>query len=490
MVQDHNGAEAQDQLKKGAIGTLQGVFQSFSYVGPAADVAILLLGTVAFALIATPIAIIIAWLIYGLWMITPYEFSKYKSNAGSYYAYSAGATPGGKLGPLALFSWMGENFSGQSFGILGLAGFLFAISTTISNIPYLWVVFAAIIAVYMFVLPYLGIKPSLNYVAITGIIELVILLVGALVIIVKLGPANSLQPFQIKTGSLGAVFFGIVFSIVDFTGLGTVTTVSEEMKDSKKKIKKALVISWLLAGLALIPASYALVMGWTASGGAIGDYAGSPDPGLIVFRHYLGLIGVVALAVFTVNSYFSYGVAKTNAVSRIWFSAARDGIILPKSIAKLHPKYKTPGNAMKLWLGISFVLDIILGFIFGPVNAGLILLTMAGIYIICVHIIANSALTIFSLTELRKTNQSNLLLHVIAPSVASVIGGVVIFYSIQATVSSYIASPVMINLAYLAAVAVSVIWVVVVGPIITVFYSKKRPQILAKAGTFDAEAVE
>ena len=145
------------KLKKGEVGTLQGVFQSFSFVGPAADVAILLLGTVAFALVSTPLAIIIAWIIYGLWMITPYEFSKYKANAGSYYAYSAGATKRGSLGPLSLFTWMGENLSGQSFGILGLAGFLFAVSTYITSIPYLWILFAVIIAAYMFILPYLGI---------------------------------------------------------------------------------------------------------------------------------------------------------------------------------------------------------------------------------------------------------------------------------------------------------------------------------------------
>ena len=110
------------------MGTVHGVFQSFSFVGPAADVAILLIGTVIYAGAATPLAIIIAWLIYGLWMITPYEFSKFKTNAGSYYAYAASSTKNGALGPVTLFSWMGENLTGQSFGILGLAGFLFAIA--------------------------------------------------------------------------------------------------------------------------------------------------------------------------------------------------------------------------------------------------------------------------------------------------------------------------------------------------------------------------
>ncbi|TRM85997.1 hypothetical protein DJ521_06600 [Sulfolobus sp. E3] len=69
-------------LKKGAVGLWHGVFQSFSFVAPAGDVAILLVGTVAFAEQYTAISVLLAWLIYGLFMITPYEFSKIKANAG------------------------------------------------------------------------------------------------------------------------------------------------------------------------------------------------------------------------------------------------------------------------------------------------------------------------------------------------------------------------------------------------------------------------
>ena len=253
-------------------------------------------------------------------------------------------------------------------------------------------------------------------------------------------------------------------------------------------MKRALVIAWALAGLALIPASYALVVGWGV--GNIGVYASSPDPGLIVFKDYLGPIGFILLLIFTINSYFSYGVAKTNAVSRIWYSAARDGVILPKSISKIHPKYKTPGNAMTLWISISFLLDIILGIFFGPTTAGLILLTMAGIYIICVHVIANSALSVFSRTELKNKGESNLLLHVIAPTVSSIIGVVIIYESILATVQTYIGTPNAVNFAYLAAVVVSVLWVVVAGTIITLYYRASKPDVLAKAGMYDAESVD
>ena len=479
-------SNSENSLKKNEVGTMAGIFQSLSYVGPAADVAILLLGTVEFALVASPLAIIVAWLSYGLFMIMPYEFSKYKANAGSYYAYAAGSTKNGVFGPMALFSWMGENFTGQAFGILGLSAFVFAISTYISKIPYLWVVFAVIITLYMFILPYLGIKISTNYMAITGLMEVLLLIVGSFFIIIRLGFANSLRPFYLPTGgALGGFFFGVIFSIVDFTGLGTVTTISEEMKNSKRNVRKSILIAWLLAGLALIPATYALVVGWGLP--SIASFAGSPDPGLLVFYKFMGPVGFVLLIIFTVNSYFSYAVSKTNAVSRIWYSAASDKVIFPKYIGQLHKVHKTPGNAMLVWLAISFVLDLIMGVIFGPVNAALILLTMTGICIVTVHIIGNTSLTFFSHNTLKKTGDSNLLYHYIAPTIASIVGIVIIYFTIETNVVDYIAAPTMLNLAFFIISVIGFLWIVVGAVAVTLYYKYRHPETLENAGNYDAE---
>lgn len=486
MVGESSSSGEPDKLKKNAVGSLQGIFQSLSYVGPAADVAILLLGTVAFALVATPLAIIVAWLSYGLFMVMPYEFSKYKANAGSYYAYAAGSTKGGGFGPLALFTWMGENFTGQAFGILGLSAFIFAISTYISNIPYLWILFAVIITLYMFILPYLGIKISTNYMAITGMFEVLLLVIGSFIIIAKLGSLNTLKPFYLPTGgAVGSFFFGVIFSIVDFTGLGTVTTISEEMSHSKKNVRKSIVIAWLLAGLALIPASYALVVGWGLP--SISSFATAPDPGLIVFDRFLGPIGFVLLIIFTTNSYFSYAVSKTNAVSRIWYSAARDKVLFPGYIGDIHKKYKTPGHAMIIWLAISFVLDIITGIYFGPVNAALILLTMTGVCIVTVHVIGNTSLTFFSHTVLKKTGESSLLYHYIVPTVASFIGIVIIYYTVLTNIQTYYADPTMLNLAYYFIVVLALVWILVGAGGITLYYKFKKPSVIQNAGTYDAE---
>ncbi|AWR96073.1 amino acid permease [Acidianus brierleyi] len=469
-------------LKKGEVGLWHGVFQSFSFVAPAGDVAILLVGTVAFAGEYTAISVLLAWLIYGLFMITPYEFSKIKANAGSYYAYSA---EGAKwLAPIALFSWMGENLTGPAFSLLGLSGFIFLLSSTLSSIPFLWIVFLIIVGIYMGLLPYLGIKPSLNYVMYTGFAEALFLMLSSIIIIIKLGSSNTIIPFTISIPYIPAIFFGAIFSILDFTGLGTVTTISEEIKESKKVVKKALIYAYVLSGISLILPAYALTVGWGLS--KISSYAISPDPGLIVFKQFLGIVGFALLAAFTINSYLSYSVAKTNADSRIWFSAARDGIILPKWIAYVHPKYKTPSHAIIFWLGLSVIVSLIFGILFGPVNGGLVLLDMAGVAILSVHIVTNSALSIYKRRSSHHYSIIEIAKYFLAPSMASILGITIIYFSLQSTIAQVISQPTPLNFAYFGATLGGVLWCLV-GFIISFYYIRKKPDILAKAGNYDAE---
>jgi Amino acid transporters len=322
-----------NQLRKGSVGTWQSAFYSLAQVGPAADIAILLIGTFSDVGARAVTAVIVAWLIYGLWMVTPYEFSKLRSNAGGYYAYAAAATKSGFYGPATAFSWLYENLTSSAFAVLGISSFLFLLSSEISALKYLWVIFALGMIIYITVIPYLGIRPSVQYTLITGFLEVMFLFVAAVIIIVMVGPGNSFIPFTLPVSILPIFFLSMIFSISDFTGIGISTTISEEIQEPKKKVKNSLLLSYLFSGLALIPATYALSVGWGI--GSISGFSTARDPGFIVFIRYLGPIGGILLVIFTINSYLSNGVAKTNAVSRVWFSASRDHVIFPSSFSEV-----------------------------------------------------------------------------------------------------------------------------------------------------------
>jgi amino acid transporter len=453
------------ELKRGAVGLWEGVFQSFSFVGPAGDVAILLVGTAAFAMGATPLAVLIAWAIYGLWMVVPNEFSREIVNAGSYYAYSARGLGGGG-GVLAVWFWMGENLTGPAFGVLGLSSFIYLLSTTLSNTGWAWVPFAIAILVFGVLVSYAGIRPSLAYTMWAGFLEIAFLVVTAIIIIIEVGSQNTLQPFTLTPlhGQFNPLFLGVIFSVLDFTGLGTATTISEETRNSRRLIRRAILIAWLLSGIALIIPSYALTVGWGLP--AMAGYAKSPDPGLLVYRHYLGEAGWLLLVLFTINSYLMYMVAKVNAVTRIWFSAGRDGVIF-RPLARVHLKFGTPHLVIAFFFVVILVINMVAGSILGPTEAALWLLTVAGICIIAVHIVANTALTVYMARE----RKFKLALHGIIPSVATVMGLIVLWYSVYPLPQAPIGSAVVLSFVWLA-----------IGFGVALYYTKRHPELMTRAG--------
>jgi amino acid transporter len=453
------------ELRRGVVGLFGGVFQSFSFVGPAGDVAILLVGTAAFALGATPLAVLIAWVIYGLWMVVPNEFSGEIVNAGSYYAYAARGLGGGG-GVLAVWFWMGENLTGPAFAVLGLSSFIYLLSRSLSSTGWAWAPMAALILLFGVVVSYLGIRPSLTYTMWSGTLEILFLVVSAIIIVADVGAHNTLLPFTLKpvAGRFNPLFLGVIFSVLDFTGLGTATTISEETRDAKRLIRRAIIIAWLLSGIALILPAYALTVGWGVS--AMTHYAASPDPGLIVYQRYLGRFGWLLLVLFTINSYLMYMVAKVNAVTRIWFSAGRDGIIF-RPLARVHPRFGTPYLAVALFFVVILGINLVTGALLGPTTGALWLLTISGVCIIAVHIMANTALTVYML----KQKKFRLAVHGIIPSVATVIGLIVLWYSVYPVPAPPIGDAVLISFAWLA-----------VGFLVAWYYVRRYPDRLKLAG--------
>lgn len=456
--------ETPTQLRHGAVGVPTAAFQAVSYVAPAGDVAILLVGTALFAAGSTPLAVLIAWLIYGLWMVTPVEFSKLISNSGSYYAYSAQGFKGG--GVLTAFFWLGENLTGPAFGVLGLSAFIYVLFSALAATSWAWVPIGIAVLLFGVVLSFRGVKLSAGFTLIAGSIEVVFLIVTAIVIIFEVGSKNTLSPFTLGPlhGAIHPIFLAIVFSVVDFTGLGTATTLSEETKDSKRKMKRALWFGWAVAGVALIVPSYALTVGWGVS--AMTGYAKSADPGLIVYRHYLTDVGWGILIAVTMSSYLSYMVSKVNAVTRIWYSAGRDGIFYGR-IRGINQRFKTPSQAVVAFGVVILVIDMVAGIILGPVNGALWLLTISGICIIGVHMVSNTALTVYTV----RLGKFRPILHGLIPSVATIIGGIVIYYSAIPLPSGSFKYAVLLSLAWLVAGFGALAW-----------YLRRHPDILRTGG--------
>ena len=64
---------------------------------------------------------------------------------------------------------------------------------------------------------------------------------------------------------------------------------------------------------------------------------------------------IVLLAL--LNSIIAAAIAGNSAATRVWFGMARSGS-LPRALAKVHPKYKTPVNGVKLQILLTFAVGL------------------------------------------------------------------------------------------------------------------------------------
>ncbi len=446
MNTDKPALEARYQLKKGAVGKWHAVFQAYTHVAPSGDIGILLTGVALFALGASPLAVLLSWVIYLLMVNTNYRFSQRVSHAGGYYAIG-GHGMGGFYGFMTGWIYLlDEMIIYPSFGLLGFASVIFLLSPVISSIPFIWVPLILIPFATGLVFNYFGIKPSLVYLLITAAVEVIFLLSTSWYIIFTMGHANTLSVFSLSGINVVPFIFALLYGIEAYGGLGTVIGISEETKQSKSNIPRAIIIAAILAGATLISAMYALTIAWGPT--SMTSYATSPDPGLIIWHRFFGLPGEIILLFFILNGYIAYTVANPIVQSRVIYAMARDGVF-PRWFAITHKKYKTPYRAVILVSIIALVVSMGLSFPFGPFKAAIITGAMAGIGLVTAH--AMSSLAYIRYARKDTKIEYSILKDAIIPVASLVILIPIIIFAFDELTWPYVLSPILAGLWILGA---------------------------------------
>lgn len=402
------------KLKSNELGLWHGIFQSFSHVAPAAEVAILITGTALVAEGSTPLIFILAPLIVLLWLNTNYQFSKEVASSGGYSAFARaglGKSTGDLTGWLFFFN---EFLTYTGFALLSFAAFVYLLSPSITSIPYLWIPILLIPLLFTTAFVYRGVKVSLNYAAYTGFIETAVLTIAALIIIFKLGSANTFSVLTASPvhGDLSIIGLGLLFGLYSYGGTGSVVALGEEIKEPKKVIKKAIIYGWLLVVIPLALNAYALTVGWGLSN--ISSFGTSPDPGVIEYFSFLGPFGGWVFVAVVLNSFFDFGIAINNSLTRMLYYLARDSNILPKFLTRTHPKYGTPHRAIIVVAIVSFIIAVASGLLFGPFVGALVIEGAASIAFMLQHALATLSLPVYS----RRQKNLKILVHVVVPAVA------------------------------------------------------------------------
>ncbi|WP_393971957.1 APC family permease [Oxyplasma meridianum] len=386
-------------LKKNTGGLWTGVFQGLAYIAPAATAASFFVVEAGYVGASVPLTFLLATLGVASAMYMNYEFSKRISHAGGYYSYiSAGL--GGRFGGFASILYY-TNVMGAlvGFSTLFFAGVAWPLIPQLASNPYGWLPLAFIPLVLIFTLLYFGLRPSLYYTLIGGVIEVGILIAFSLFIILSPATHNSFAPFSLNGISANNLGFGTLFAILGFVGLGSIITISEELETPKKVVPKAIVYGLIIGAITYVISSYALVVGWGITN--IATFSTSTNPGFTVISNYLGPIGLLVFVLITLNSFISNGIAEGNAFSRIGYGMARDNLVFPKSMAVTDKKTGSPRKIVLFEALFVSISSIVAGLIFGPFIGATIVTALNGSILYVVHILSNFSLPVYGKNKLK-----------------------------------------------------------------------------------------
>jgi len=319
-----------------------------------------------------------------------------------------------------------------------------------------------------------------------GAFEIIVFTALAVTLVFAAGSNNTLSVFSPTTGNshgLGGVFAGTVYTVLAFIGFEASAPLGEEARDPRRTIPRAVILSCVLIGLFYLLCYYAAIVYFgpnvaaDAKNGFLGFNAGDPWDGLAAKVWGPAAI-LVLLAI--LNSAFANSNAGANAATRVAFALARVGI-LPRALARIHPRFKTPYMAVHVQGALGIVVALGLGFALGgPLNAFALLGTVATIVIVFIYILTNLSNIVLYLREHR--DELNPLLNVVVPVL-----GILIFIPVMLAAFGIDFGGLGISsLTYPANLApwAVIVWLVL-GVLLFVYLAMRSPErIQATAETF------
>ena len=291
---------------------------------------------------ALVVSMIIAAIIASLTTLSLAELTAWQPREGGIYEYTYQL-----VSPFAGFltGWMwivSNTFAGAAVS-LGFAHYLTALFPSLSvNLV------AAVLCIAFTALNYYGVRQSAvinNFLVITKLLVLAFFIIFGLAFM----NTTNFAPFApLQVG----VFYGASYIFFAYGGFARVAVIAEEVKDAKKNVPKAMLLSLLISTL------FYILVGLIAVGlvGA-NRLAGSDSP----LREAISVSGN-AFAVYIVSiggllATASVLLTSVLGVSRMAYAMARRKD-LPEAFIKLHPKHVTPYYS--IWIvGILMALFVL-----------------------------------------------------------------------------------------------------------------------------------
>lgn len=363
-METHTQGQTGGELGHARLSLVDVVAQSVGFIGPVFSAAFLLPAVAGLGFtgkgagVVSPLVLIIATIgMCGVaWIISCY--ARRIHAAGALYDYVTDGF-GQRVGFLAGWVYYG-GMTLLSIAIFPAFGGFMAL-TLLGNhdIDISWWILALLAIVLVFGMTILGVQLSTRAQLVLAAVSIAVILGWAIYVIIKGGTeGNSATPFNPGELSFNNLFYGLIYACLVFTGFETAANLAEETAEPKRSIPRAVLWSVIAVGGFYVIVMYALELAFGLDMAAFLNlenfpplYSGAANPelggdtfGEIV--QWIVLIDILAVAL---------GVA--NACSRGYFALARDGR-LPKALASVQPRFKTPWVAATVLAVLSIVVTI------------------------------------------------------------------------------------------------------------------------------------
>src|SRR5438105_7670417 len=418
-------ADITPRLQQDAIGLAQVLFQSITHMAPAAAVAFSIIFAVTYSGGATPLAVVLALVACLMVAISIGQLARHLPSAGGLYTYSARG-----IHPIAGFfvAWgfmLAEPIVAPLLYLI-FGNVIAVFLTNHFNTPtWLWAPFAAAAGIGVWILVYRGIRISTEAGVVLGAFEIVVFLALAITLIISAGSNNTLSVFSPSTGNSngwGSVFAGMVYTVLAFIGFEASVPLAEETRDPRRTLPRAVLLSCILIGVFYLICYYGAMVYFGP------NVAADPTKGFFAFNggdpwdglgaKVWGPLSILVLLAI-INSAFANSNAGANAATRVGYALGRVGI-LPRALATVHPRFKTPYIAVHVQGALGVAVALVLGFALGgPLLAFALLGTVATLIIVVIYILTNLSNLVFYMREHR--DELNPILNVAVPILGTLI---------------------------------------------------------------------
>jgi amino acid transporter len=423
-------------LKSGALGLVSTTVMGVASTAPAYSLAATLGFIVAVVGLGSPIVAVIAFVPIILTSIGYSEMNKADPDCGTTFTWGARAF-GPKTGwaggwaivaadvlVMASLAQVAGQYVFLLFGAKGIGG----------NATSGWVLLVGLIWIAsMTYICYRGIEVSARFQRVLLGVELVMLLVFSLTALIRVGtgnhPAGSIAPawswFNPMQGGFSGFVSGIILMLFIYWGWDTAVAVNEETKDPAKTPGRAAILSTviLLVTYVIVILAAQSFAGVGTTGIGLGNANNTSDVISVLGDAVFGGSGIgVFLARLLVLMVLTSAAASTQTTilptARTTLSMATYRAI-PKSFAKIHPRYLTPTVSTIVMGVVSAVLYVIMNYISG----GFVIadaVTAIGLYIAFYYGLTGFACAWYYRKTLRQS-QRNLWMRGILPALGGLI---------------------------------------------------------------------